>query len=35
MGSFTITPTITVLIPANTYAGSYSSSVSVAVVSGP
>ena len=35
LGSFTITPTISVLIPANAYAGSYSSSVSVAVVSGP
>lgn len=35
LGSFTITPTINLLIPANTYAGSYSSSVSVAVVSGP
>ncbi len=35
LGSFTITPTINLLIPANTYAGSYSSNVSVAVVSGP
>ena len=35
MGKFTITPTITVSIPGNTYAGSYTSTVSVAVVSGP
>jgi WxL domain surface cell wall-binding len=35
MGSFTITPTVTVAIPANAFAGSYTSTVSVAVVSGP
>lgn len=35
MGSFTITPTISVSIPASTFAGNYSSTVSVAVVSGP
>jgi hypothetical protein len=35
MGNFTITPTITVSIPANTFTGSYASTVSVAVVSGP
>jgi hypothetical protein len=35
MGKFTITPTVTISIPANTFAGSYTSTVSVAVVSGP
>lgn len=35
MGSFSITPTITIAIPANTAAGTYTSQVSVAVVSGP
>ncbi len=36
MGKFTITPTISLAIPANTYASSsYSSTISVAVVSGP
>lgn len=35
MGNFTITPTVTVSIPANTFAGSYASTVSVAMVSGP
>jgi hypothetical protein len=35
MGKFTITPTVGVSIPANTYAGTYTSTVTVAVVSGP
>ena len=35
MGSFNLTPTIQVAIPANTYAGTYTSTVTVAVVSGP
>ncbi len=35
LGKFTITPTITVSIPANTVAGTYTSTVSVAIVSGP
>jgi WxL domain surface cell wall-binding len=35
LGKFTITPAVTVSIPGNTYAGSYTSTVSVAVVSGP
>ncbi len=35
MGGFTVTPTISVAIPANTYAGTYTSTVTVAVVSGP
>ena len=35
LGKFTITPTVTIAIPANTIAGTYSSTVSVAVVSGP
>ncbi len=35
LGKFTITPTITVAIPANTYAGTYTSTVSVAIVTGP
>jgi hypothetical protein len=35
MGNFTVTPTIQVAIPSNTYAGTYTSTVTVAVVSGP
>ena len=35
MGLFTITPTIGVSIPQNSYAGTYSSTVTVSVVSGP
>ena len=35
LGKFTITPTVTIAIPANTYADTYTSTVSVAVVSGP
>ena len=36
MGGFTVTPTVQVAIPANTYAGTYTSTVrTVAVVSGP
>ena len=35
LGRFTVTPTINVTIPGNAYAGSYSSTVTVAAVSGP
>ena len=35
MGRFTITPTINVAIPGNSYAGTYSSTLTVAAVSGP
>jgi hypothetical protein len=35
MGRFTLTPTIAVSIPGNAYAGSYTSTVTVAAVSGP
>jgi hypothetical protein len=35
MGEFTLTPTVKVSIPANTYAGSYSSTLTLASVSGP
>jgi hypothetical protein len=35
LGSFTITPTITISIPANSFAGSYTTTVSVAIVNGP
>jgi WxL domain surface cell wall-binding len=35
MGKFTVTPTVEVSIPANTYAGTYTSTLTVAVVSGP
>ncbi len=35
MGRFTVTPTINVGIPGNVYAGTYNSTVTVAVVSGP
>lgn len=35
LGKFTITPAVTVAIPGNTYADTYTSTVSVAIVSGP
>lgn len=35
LGKFTVTPTVTISIPANTTADTYTSTVSVAVVSGP
>ncbi len=35
MGRFTITPSINVAIPGNSYAGTYNSTVTVAAVSGP
>ena len=35
MGDFTVSPTVTVAIPANAYAGTYTSTVTLAVVSGP
>lgn len=35
MGGFTVTPTMQVAVPANTLAGSYTSTVTVAIVSGP
>ena len=35
MGTMTITATVTVAIPANTYAGSYTSTLTLAIVSGP
>lgn len=35
MGKFTITPTIQVLIPANAYAGTYSSTMTLSIVAGP
>lgn len=35
MGSFTVTPTVSVSVPANAYAGKYSSTVTLAIVSGP
>lgn len=35
MGTMTITQTVTISIPANTFVGSYTSTVSVAIVSGP
>jgi hypothetical protein len=35
LGNFTVTPTVQVAIPANTYAGTYTSTVTLAVVSGP
>ena len=34
-GQFTNTPTVSVSVPANTYAGSYSSTLTLAAVSGP
>jgi hypothetical protein len=35
VGTFTITPTITVSLPQNSYAGSYTSTLTIALVSGP
>lgn len=35
LGQFKITPSVSIAIPANTYAGTYSSTVTLAVVSGP
>ena len=35
MGSFTVTPTVGVFVPALTFAGSYSSTLTVSIVSGP
>jgi hypothetical protein len=35
MGKFTITPTIGVFVPQNTFAGTYTSTVTLAMVSGP
>jgi hypothetical protein len=35
MGTFSITPTINVQIPGNTYAGVYTSTITLAVISGP
>jgi hypothetical protein len=35
MGDFTVTPTVQIDIPANSYAGTYTSTVTLAVVSGP
>jgi hypothetical protein len=35
MGKFTVTPTVRVSVPANSYAGTYTSTVTLASVSGP
>jgi hypothetical protein len=35
MGKFTITPSVNVAVPANSYAGSYSSTVTLAIATGP
>jgi hypothetical protein len=35
MGSFTITPTVAVSVPGNAYAGTYSSTLTVAAIAGP
>jgi hypothetical protein len=35
MGKFTITPTVSIALPATTYAGTYTSTLTLAVVSGP
>ena len=35
MGKVTLTPTIAVSLPANSYAGTYSSTITMAIVSGP
>jgi hypothetical protein len=35
MGDFTVTPTVSVTIPANSYQGTYTSTITLAVASGP
>jgi hypothetical protein len=35
MGAFTVTPTVGVFVPSTTFAGSYSSTLTVSIVSGP
>ncbi len=35
LGKFTITPTVTIAIPGNTYAGTYTSTVTIALSTGP
>jgi hypothetical protein len=35
MGQFTITPTVKIAFPANLYAGTYTSTITLAIVSGP
>jgi hypothetical protein len=35
MGDFTVTPTVSVAIPANSYAGTYTSTITLAVISAP
>jgi len=35
LGKFTITPTVTIAIPGNTYAGTYISTVTIALSAGP
>jgi opacity protein-like surface antigen len=35
MGKITVTPTVAVSVPANVYAGTYTSTVTIAIVSGP
>jgi hypothetical protein len=35
LGTITVTPTVTVAVPANVYAGTFSSTVTVAIIAGP
>jgi hypothetical protein len=35
IGTFTITPTVGVFVPQNSFAGTYSSTLTIAVISGP
>jgi hypothetical protein len=35
LGKFTITPTVSVFVPQNTFAGTYTSTLTVSIVSGP
>lgn len=35
LGKFTVTPTVSVSVPANSFAGTYTSTITLAVVSGP
>ena len=35
MGKFTVTPTVGVFVPQSTFAGTYTSTLTIAIVSGP
>ncbi|MBA3865319.1 MAG: WxL domain-containing protein [Solirubrobacterales bacterium] len=35
IGTFTVTPTVSVLVPQNSFAGAYTSTLTISVISGP